>query len=251
MTRGRKLRLALFLNALGAAMLFAVACHAPTKAPVEETLDAPTNEPETYAATIVCSIEDGEHSEVTETRVMRAGDLRRAEWTEGGQRLALITRYDTGKTYLLNLDKQIYSETDSAVPERTSAKSGPAATPKESANAEANRQASAMDFVEDDFSEAPLKVENRTLPDEYVANQLCQVFERHSAFADGRIEMTKTFRAVNLSGLAVKTESESLSSHQHLKITTEWRDLKLAVASEAFNVPTNFKLVADWHRPTK
>jgi hypothetical protein len=252
MTQGCKRRRRLFLTSGMAFLLFAVACRAPVKPQPDDVATAPAGEPETYTALIVRSIEDGQRLEVTETRVMRSGDMRREEWLEQGERRALILRYDTGKRFLLNLDKQIYVESDLGTNgAQTSLEkaqirnpgSPPPASDSEKPEADANRQTSVMDFVEDNFSEEPTRVETHVLPDETVANQLCKVVERRMTFADGRTEIVKLFRSESLSGLLMRTEMESLSPHDGLKVTTEWRDLKLEVSADTFTVPAHFKKV--------
>src|SRR5688572_20445294 len=114
MTQGRKRRLALLFITLASTMALTVSCRNNAEPPTLEATFVPTGEPATYTATIVRSIEDGEHRLVTETQVARSGDMRREEWTEKGERLALITRFDAGKSFLLNLGKQTYIETDFA-----------------------------------------------------------------------------------------------------------------------------------------
>jgi hypothetical protein len=233
-----------------AIICFAAACRAPVAPqPQEERL---SGEPETYTATIVRSLEDGERREVTETRVCRSGDMRREEWLEQGERRALILRYDTGKRFLLNLDKQLYVESDlteivtgkpkAGAPNQEAGSTVPAGE-NERPNSDTNRQASALDFVEDNFSEEPVKIETRALADESVADHRCKVVERRLSFADGRSETIKQFRAEDLSGLIIKTEMESLSGQARVKVVTEWRDLKLEVSTELFAVPASFKKV--------
>jgi hypothetical protein len=246
MTQARKLRLTLLLIVVAPAMALAVACRHNAKPPALEATLAPSGEPDTYTATIVRSIEDGEHHIVTETQVARSGDMRREEWTEKDERLALITRFDSGKSFLLNLSKQTYIETDLAGNATETSKAKSANEVQHSDDAEKPRsdtgsQSSAMGFVEDRFAEEPTSLENRVLPDEYLANQLCKVVEKRASFADGRTEVTKIFRAENLSKLAIRTENESFSSTQRVKVVTEWRELKLEAAADNFVVPANFK----------
>jgi hypothetical protein len=246
MTQARKLSLALLFITLASAMALTVSCRNNARPPTLEATFVPSGEPATYTATIVRSIEDGEHRLVTETQVARSGDMRREEWTEKGERLALITRFDAGKSFLLNLGKQTYSETDFAWKATEKSKPSSANEVQNSDDAEKQRsdvreQTSAMGFVEDRFAEEPTSLENRALPDEYIANQLCKVVEKRASFADGRTEVTRTFRAENLSGLALKTESETFSPTQRVKVVTEWREIKLEASPDHFVVPTNFK----------
>jgi hypothetical protein len=257
MTYGRKLRPGLLFLLLAVVMISAVSCRRSPEPPTAEAALAPPGEPETYSATIVHSIEDGERREISETRVARSGDMRRQEWTENGERLALITRFDAGKSFLLNLNKQLYTETELVL--QTSEKGRPksaADPPKDSsksieadkAESEANRQVAALEFVEDHFAEPPVSLETRILADEYIANQLCKVTQNRATFADGRTDVTTSFRAESLFGLVMKTEKESLWSTHRVKIINEWRELRLAASSDEFVVPANFKKVQSLSR---
>jgi hypothetical protein len=243
-----KIRATFVLTTLALTIFFAVSCRNNAKPPALEATFVPSGEPPTYTATIVRSIEEGEHRLISETQVARSGDMRREEWTEKGERLALITRFDAGKSFLLNLGKQTYNETDFAWKATEKSKSSSANEVQNADDAEKQRsaakeQTSAMGFVEDRFTEEPTGLENRALPDEYIANQLCKVSEKRASFADGRTEVTRTFRAEKLSGLALKTESETFSPTQRVKVVTEWRDIKLEASPDHFVVPSNFKKV--------
>jgi hypothetical protein len=254
MTNSRMLRLALLFILIASTIIFTVSCRQSAKPPTTEATIASLGEPETYTATIVRSIEDGKQSELTETRVARSGDMRREEWTEKGERWALIIRFDSGKSFFLNLNKQIYTETDLALKASEKSKPGNAAdrsnaVDAEKVESESSRQAAAMDFVENTFAEEPVSLENRALVDEYIANQLCKVTERRASFADGRTEVTKMFCAENLFGLAMKTEKETVSPTYRVKVITEWRDIKLVASADDFVVPANFKKVQRFSVP--
>jgi hypothetical protein len=248
MTYGRKLRLTFLSFLLAGAIVSAASCRRSPEPPVAEETLAPPGEPEIYTATILHSVEDGERRETTETRVVRSGDMRREEWTENGERLALITRFGSGKSFLLNLNRQIYTETELVLQASGQAKSkSPAQVPKvveaEKAESEAGRQVAALELVEDNFAEQPVSFESHTLADEYIANQLCKVTQKRAAFADGRTDVTTTFRAENLFGLVMKTEKESVSSAYRIKVINEWRELSLVASTDAFVIPANFKKV--------
>lgn len=250
MTLGRKLRPALLFLILASAIVSAVCCRRKPEPPTAEAILTQPGEPETYTATIGHSIEDGERREISETRVARSGDMRREEWTENGERLALITRFDAGKSFLLNLNKQIYTETELVSQVAEKAKSAPApskASPKavdaEKAESEASRQVAALEFVEDHFAEQPISLENRVLADEYIAGQLCKVTQTRATFADGRTDATTIFRAEGLYGLLMKTEKESVSPTHRVRIINEWRELSLVAAADEFVIPANFKKV--------
>jgi hypothetical protein len=249
-----KIRAAPVLTTIALAICFAVSCRNPARPPALEPAIAPAGEPETYTATIVRSIEDGQHQEITETRVARSGDMRRQEWKEAGERWAFITHFDSGKSFTLNLSRQTFIEADLegvAVekPKTRSAEEVQNSTDVEKQRSATGQQTSAMDFVEDSFAEQPTSLENRALPDEYIANELCKVAETRASFTDGRTEVTRIFRAQNLSGLALKTERETSSSTQRTKVVTEWRDIKLGVSPDDFVIPANFKKVQSFSAP--
>lgn len=254
MTHGCKPGLTLLFIFVASTVIFAVSCRQNVKPPTAEPTRTIPGEPETYTATIVRSITDDERNETSETHVSRSGDMRREEWTDRNERLALITRFDSGKSFLLNLNKQIYTETDIALKAPEKSKTGntantPNAVDTEKAEAENNQQSAAMDFVEDSFTEEPVSIENRALADEYIDNQLCKVTERRSSFADGRTEVIRMFCAESLSGLAMKTERETSSSTHHIKVVTEWRDIKFIASADDFAVPANFKKVQSFSMP--
>jgi hypothetical protein len=246
----RKLRPALLFLLLAGVILPMIACR-PNPAPpaVVEENQMPAGEPEIYTASLVHIMEDGERRESRETRVARSGNLRREEWSENGERMALISHFDSGKTFLLNLGRQLYTETDLARPgpEKTRPGSpGPAAKALEAEAAEAGRQAEALEFAEDHFAEQPVSLENLPLADVYIADQLCKVTQKRAAFADGRTEVTTLFRAENLFGLVLKSERESLAAGRRLKLSSEWRELKLSASADDFVIPAGFKRVASF-----
>ena len=200
-----------------------------------------SSEPESYSATVVRLIEDGERREEIVSRIVVAPDKRREEWTENGERRVAILRFDTGKSYVLDMQHQLYSETDlnSNSPAEKKADGAKAATGAESDNATSNSKT--PEWMMDDFREEPTNVETTTLPYETVAGEHCKVTERRSRFADGLVEVTKIFRAERLGGLMLKTESESLSPNHRVKITTERRNLKFDVPADEFTIPADFK----------
>jgi outer membrane lipoprotein-sorting protein len=252
MRLGDKLSAALVLTTIALVIFTAASCRNSAKPPTLEANFAPTSEPETYTATIVRSIEDGEQSEISETQVARLGDMRREEWTEKGERLAFITRFDSGKSFYLNLSKQTYIETDLpriAVEKTKSANEVQNSNDAEKQRSDAREQTSAMDFVEDNFAESATSLDSRALPDEYIANQLCKVVEKRLSFADGRTEVTKIFRTERFSNLAIKTEMETISQNHRVKVVTEWRNIKLDASPEDFVVPANFKKVQSFSAP--
>lgn len=195
-------------------------------------------EPDQYSATIIRTIEsDGGH-ETTTTREVRSGEQRREEWTEQGQNRALVWRPDLGKSYLLDLDRQVYVEIDLAGANQS--------LPDDShshdrASADStNGLVQAVDRALDD-APSPDRVETRMLPISEIGGHLCKVYKQRATFPDGHTEITRTFRARDLGGLALRAESESEPAS--VRIITERKDVSLEVAPDAFTVPANFKKV--------
>ena len=208
-------------------------------------------EPEKYSATVVRLIEDGELREETTTRVVCSGEWRREEWTEAGAKRALIFRPDLGKSFLLDLDKQLYVETDLVQSHtKPNPKKPPPqtnqtvpATSESEAPAASSLQTVTNDFLTADFAEEPTYVETASLPDATQDGRACSVREQKATFGDGRVEITRIFRAQTLNGLIVKTEMESVAPARRIKITTARRDINLEIAADEFAVPAGFKKV--------
>ena len=78
------------------------------------------------------------------------------------------------------------------------------------------------------------------MPDETIAGEHCKVVENRARFADGRMEITKVYRATQLGGLLIKTETESIAANHRVKIITERRDLKFDISPDEFTVPADF-----------
>ena len=60
-------------------------------------------------------------------------------------------------------------------------------------------------------------------------------------FRDGHTETTRRFRARDLSGLALRVESEA--DQGSARVITERRDVRIEVAPDMFTVPADFKKV--------
>ena len=197
-------------------------------------------EPERYAADVEQRIEDGEGERLVVTRLARDGDRRREEWSEAGERFALILRYDLDKSFLLALDRQLYVEGDLAT-----------ATKPEPGSAENLRQPSdplrlidVAALAESLTEEEPERVETQVLPDEQVDDHRCVVTEQRASFAGGRVETVRSYRAASLGGLVVKTAAETVAPGYRSRRTVTRRQIRLEVASEEFVVPAGFKKVA-------
>lgn len=202
------------------------ACHSRVSQREPDSDVGPSGEPEQYSATIVRTVDDGTNQQTTVTREARSGEMWRQEWAEQGRNRALIWRPDLGKGFLLDLDEQVYVEieiTQAQEPERT-----------------ADSLVEAVDRVVDD-APSPTSVETDALPSGTVGGYQCHVSEQRASFPDGHTEMTRTFRARDLNGLAVRIETQSDNST--LRVTTERRGIVTEVAPDAFIVPSDFRKV--------
>ncbi len=210
-----------------------------------------TGEPDSYTATVIRTVEEeGKLPVVFTTRITRAGDLRKEEWTEQGEAHILIWRPDLGKCFLLFPEKRLYVE--SLLQPLSSAKEDQTRRAPQSRTAtgkadSATGDESAINDSFEAFLSSPVAViesEVRRLPEQTLDSHRCAVEERRERFADGRSEVTKTFRAIDLSGLAIRIESLSQLANHQIKVTTERRDIQTSVPSTAFIVPADFALAS-------
>jgi hypothetical protein len=249
MTLRHKLKCALLFTSL----LFTacLACRKPSTQ--EDANHILSGEPENYSATLVRLIDNGQQREEITSRVACSGEMRREEWTEAGARRALIFRPDLGKSFLLDLDNRVYVETDinpgnttteTKKPPSKSSDNEPGSLESDApVTANSNLQTVGGDLFVTGFEEEPTSVETQALPDEQQDGRACKVTQQKATFADGRVEVTKTFRAQSLNGLMVKTEMETVAPSQRTKLTIERRDIKLDISADEFAVPAGFKKV--------
>ncbi|HKY06397.1 MAG TPA: hypothetical protein VJQ56_15985 [Blastocatellia bacterium] len=234
LARNRKLRaLSLIFFALTSTV---AACRSDPE-PVEVAdYEAEDSEPERYSAVVVVAVDDGQMRELSVTRVARLGDLRREEWVESGESRALILRPDLGKSYLLSLDRRLYVETDwsvSAEPGAASVAQSDSAPPLDPA---------AVEIAADRVAQ-PLDVKTLALPDQVINDYTCKVIEQRASFEGGHTEVTRSFRADRLNGLALRTERETYGEAGRVRLITERRDLQTEVSPDLFIVPKDFKRV--------
>lgn len=217
------------------ALLSVGGCRGHTPTSSDEVEPVKQSEPDQYSATVIRTVDD---SEVSVTRIARSGEMRREEWGGQGGRRALISRPDMGKTFLLDLDRQIYVELDSGPLASRQPEPG---APNES-TAQGDESGVRPDALERAFDDAPTpaRVEVRALADQSIENQSCRVFEQRAGFDDGHTEITRIFCARDLNDLAIRVESESEGG---VKVITERRDVNTQVAPEQFVVPPGFKKV--------
>lgn len=206
----------------------------PAKSEGEDKL---RGEPDRYSATIVRTVYDGPTEETTIIREARSGEQRREEWSEGGHNRALIWRPDLGKCYLLDLDLLGFVEI-SIADSNESLPDQPRLNDR--AGGDSASGLVEIDRAVDD-APSPDRVETRTLATADIAGHSCAGYEERATFPDGHTEITRTFRAGDLGGLALRIESESEPSS--VRVITERKDVSLEVAPDAFTVPSNFKKV--------
>ena len=220
--------------------------------------------PEEYSATVVRTTTSGDNPRTEQTLIAIDGGLTREEWTERGERRALILRPDLGKSYELWLDRRIYTET-SLDPDGIGGSPGansvaPAQPANESktssdkqgkvdvASSEAPGAEEPDAHLDIEESAPPVRHERHDLPDQTIDGHNCKVSEDLSYQPDGRVERVVTFRAMDLKGLAIRTE-ESGAGPTGVKVTTERRDVKLSVDPSEFVVPGDFKRVSEAPSP--
>ncbi len=222
-----------FALALLMALALALAFTACGSSSPERPEVVAAGEPERYSATIVRTIESPDGVETVSEAVARVGELRRHEWTEQGETHVLILRPDLGKQFLLVVERQVYTETDLSR-EITDRAGASGAEQDESIDPVA---------VERIFEGGgqPERVEVRHLPDQVIEGRSCQVTERRLLF-EGRAEIVRTYRARDLSGLALRTEMESEPSNG-VRFVTERRNVSVDVAEDRFEMPPGFKRV--------
>jgi hypothetical protein len=207
------------------------------------------SEPDRYSATLVRTIEDGARRETHISREARLGEQRREEWTQGGKNLALIWRPDIGKAFLLDLDRRVYVEIDDPTVKVPESRAG-AGNPRNNTRAQnlgdlKDSKVQTIDQYFDD-NQPPAGIDKRILPQVVIDGHPCAVDEQRYLFPDEHIEIIRTFRAHDLSGLLLRIESETEPGSA--RVTTERRDVRIEVSPDAFIVPTNFKRVEQLSR---
>jgi hypothetical protein len=161
----------------------------------------------------------------------------------------LILRPDLGKSYLLAPDKKMYVESPiyPEAPGNGASPGGGASKQKE-----LSEQGSGKGPVDADADQldglfatapAPTQATDSQLPDQTVEGHLCKVWERRATFPDGHTEVTRTFRASDLSRLAIRIETESIDGGRNVRVTTERRDVRTSVSPDEFAIPPGFKRV--------
>ena len=247
-------RLSSLLMLVAALTLLPLACRGKSEPAVDVDI-IPAREPESYSATVARAIDDGGEREVSVTRVARSGELRREEWSEPSGRRAMIWRPDQARAFLLDLDKRVYVELPISFGAGRKLETTAAGAKVEQAIAGDDRMATQPandaervidpEAVERALADAPSpdRVETRRLADQTIENFVCKVFEQRAIFSDGHVEVTRTFRAPDLGGLAIRIETAAEPQNESLKVIISRRDIKTDVSPDEFVVPAGFKKV--------
>jgi hypothetical protein len=184
---------------------------------------------------------DGEVERTTESRIVRNGELSRQEWTENGERLALIWRPDLGKVFSLSIDRSLYCES-SIGPGKLA--DSPRSDSKE--NPKHEEPPAVDEFAINRALASPLEPESIEVvvqPDARAGSYACRVTERILRFDAGHIEVIRTYQAIELGGLAIRVECEGPGQRGTTKVITELHDVTLEVLDREFEVPDWFKQV--------
>ena len=244
------------LGPIGLAVGAAVACACATHTepahshPVEE----PSGEPEQYSATVVRTIEDGLHVEVSITRTARLGQMSRDEWDQAGETRVAIWRPDLSRVYQLSIERRIYVESESGPPPQSESARAPSATssgPRAAEHPVENN--SGIDPVSVDrsmdTSGVPESEEIERLPDQEVDGRICVVFRRRATFSGGTVETTRSFHSREFNWLALRIESETERAGAKIRVVTERRDIKTDVSPDQFEVPNGYQRVSSLDLP--
>ena len=218
----------------------------------------PGHGPEQYTARIVRTVEQDGAQHTVEYRIAVFGQMVREDWVENGEQRSLIVRPDVGEAYQLFPDRGEYlvetagggglSATGSPATGRP-ATSNPTSATQASSGKSLSKQEDTDVLVdpiaiESDLSPATTTADNITdlaLPDAKVDGHPCRVTERRAITSDGTTEIVRTYKATDLEGLSIKTESESEGKNGRVRVVTETQDIQRGVPQSAFDVPSGFR----------
>src|SRR5262245_34210527 len=202
--------------------------------------------PEQYSALVVRTIEQGGSKDVVESRITVFGQMTREDWTEHGEKRALIVRPDLGESYLLFLDKSefVVQRLDAGARLSSAGSASPQQSDAGSDLQRGDRSEATLDpiRIENDLSLSapPEGVSNIALPNATIDNHPCKAFERRAIIPGGTTEITRTYKATDLSGMTIRTESESDGNGGQLRVITERRDIQIGVSPALFDIPAGF-----------
>lgn len=247
------MRLAFFNKLAVVAVCVSLGLSCTSKSKPADDLGDPAGEPEQYSAAAVRSLDDGAEHELNVTRIFKSGNLRRQEWTEQGESYALIWLPDLGKMYVLDLDRRCYVENEpytqgAAMPEREPVGSqvrtseAERVVPDSTGSGRDHLKGEALERV---FGDAPSsdRIDTQRLSDTTIDGHSCVVLERRAIFPDDHVEITTTFCARDLSGLAIRVETGRSGGRGGTRLITRLRDILLTVPADAFVVPPEFRKV--------
>src|SRR5215467_8595494 len=213
-------------------MVTAIGCRQHGR-PGPGSQSGPGHGPEQYTARIVRTAERDGAQETLEYRIAVSGQMIREDWVENGEQRALIVRPDVGEAYLLFPDRGEYFVETPEVEALPANGSSASATPAGSGTRVSKQAGSGMLVdpiaIESDLSPAKTTANNitdLTLPDAKVDGHPCRVSERRAINSDGTTEIVRDYRATDLEGLSIKTESESEGKNGRVRVVTERQDIQ-------------------------
>jgi hypothetical protein len=169
----------------------------------------------------------------------------REDWLQDGQERALIVRPDLGEAYLLFLDKGEYLVETREGGGQDVENGGSTTRNKDDSGSNMSKGALVVDpvAIDSDLSPAaaPDSITNLAQRDVTVDTHPCRLSERRATLSDGSTEITRIYKATDLSGLEIKTESESEGKNGGVRVVTQKLDIRLDVPQTLFDIPAGFK----------
>jgi hypothetical protein len=212
------------LAAALALLAFVAACSPkPAPAPPPDPATVAGREPESYSATVVRTFERGDERTVAETRFARDGGRVREEWIEARGRLAALVRPDLDRTFLVDLDRNVYVETAMAPPEP---------------DASAVEGEAFDELFHGSVPEATVERVRGGVED--VNGYACVVVRSRIEAPSGGTSEATVWEAGDLGGLALRSE---VRGPQGDRVVTELRDLRVPADPALFELPPGSRRV--------
>jgi hypothetical protein len=218
MSRARSTAIALL-----ALVAFASACATRQEPAAAEPGSLAGREPDSYSATVVRTFERGGERTVAETRFARDGGRIREEWVEAERRLAALVRPDLDRSFLLDLDRNVFVETPLA-PQTI------------------DGDALDGDGIEALFHGASpnATVERVRSGTEVIDGYSCAVIRSRIETLEGGATESIVWEAGDLGGLALRSELRGPGGN---RVVTELRDLRLPADPALFELPPGARRV--------
>jgi hypothetical protein len=204
--------------------------------------------PEQYSALVVRTVEQDGGKDTVESRITVSGQMIREDWAEHGEKRALIVRPDLGESYLLFLDKGEYVVQALDRDTQFFGSGGSRSAHQGDAGSElpaGDSSEAPLDpiAIESDLSPSALPggISNIALPDATIDNHPCKAFERRAVLPSGTTEITRTYKAIDLSGMTIRIESESDGKGGHFRVITERRDIQIGVSPALFDIAAGLR----------